>query len=66
MNQKHPKPVMQLNMIVLANRTNCYWCGQALRECGMCKGSGLFRGSNCKPCNGNGRLCPVHEGDWEQ
>ena len=44
----------------------CYWCGQALRQCGMCKGSGLFRAEKCRPCAGHGCLCPTHEGDWEE
>lgn len=47
-------------------RTHCYWCGQKLRECGMCKGSGQFRGAKCKPCGGHGCLCPTHEGEWDE
>jgi len=64
--EKTAKSILQFNMIIAGNRTNCYWCGQGLRECGMCKGSGLFKGSDCKPCNAQGRLCPTHEGDWER
>jgi hypothetical protein len=64
--QKSNKPILLLALIGKRNSaTNCFWCGVALRECGMCKGSGLYKGSICKPCKGQGRLCPTHEGDWE-
>jgi hypothetical protein len=53
-----------LSVIVTSPENNCYWCGQGLRQCGMCKGSGLFKGSTCQPCKGQGRICPTHEGDW--
>jgi hypothetical protein len=43
----------------------CNWCGQALQQCGLCKGSGLYKGSTCELCKGQGRLCPTHEGSWE-
>ena len=38
------KWVFQLNLMIAVKRICCYWCGQGLRECGMCKGSGLFGG----------------------
>ena len=58
------KWILQLNLMITSKTTYCYWCGQGLSQCGMCKGSGLFRGSDCKPCKGLGRLCPTHEGNW--
>ncbi len=59
-------PILQLNFIIASNRTICYWCGQSLMPCGMCKGSGLFRGSDCQCCNGSMRLCKNHDGNWER
>ena len=59
------KWILQLSVMITAKRAYCYWCGQGLRECGMCKGSGQFRGTECKPCKGHGNLCPTHEGDWD-
>ena len=56
----------QFIMVIRSAGNYCYWCGAGLRECGMCKGSGLFKGSTCSPCKGQGRLCPTHEGDWEK
>ena len=60
------KSLLQLTLVAGATSTYayCYWCGQCLRECGMCKGSGTFKDQECKPCKGKGSLCPVHEGDW--
>lgn len=62
---KNIKPgTIQLAYIVHATKVRCYWCRQQLRQCGMCKGSGKFKGETCMPCIGNGWMCPTHEGDW--
>jgi|GEM_PF-2045633 hypothetical protein len=60
------QPIFQLNMTIAPTRVYCYWCGQGLRQCGTCKGSGLYKGANCPPCKGHGCLCPAHEGDWDK
>ncbi len=56
---------LQLVLMVGENRTHCYWCGQPLRTCGTCKGSGQYKENGCKSCQGNGMMCPTHESDWE-
>jgi len=57
---------IQLAYIVNVTKARCYWCGQQLRQCGMCKASGKFRNETCTACLGNGWMCPTHEGDWLQ
>ncbi len=57
---------LQLTLIVRVTKERCYWCGQQLRECGMCKASGKYRGENCTACLATGWMCPTHEGDWPQ
>jgi len=64
--KKPLKPTLQLTIMVTEARRYCYWCGQGLRKCGMCIGSGQFRGEKCKACHGHGVLCPTHEGDWDE
>jgi hypothetical protein len=64
-NLYNKKPAASLVLVIQQSFIRCYWCGQVLRQCGMCKGSGQFRADKCKPCNGLGCLCPTHEGDWE-
>ena len=59
-------PVLQLSFVMAANLKMCYWCGQILMPCGMCKGSGLFKGSDCQCCNGSRRLCASHYGNWDK
>jgi hypothetical protein len=61
---KAAKPILQLIALTRIPDSYCFWCEQALTQCGMCKGSGLYKGSDCKICNGQGRICPTHEGDW--
>jgi len=56
--------LFQLAAVVRVSARNCWWCGEELKGCGLCKGSGMYRGSTCMPCKGQGRLCPVHQGDW--
>ena len=65
-NREIIKPILQYILMTAGVSSYCFWCGQALRECGMCKGSGSFNGATCKPCRGFGRLCTVHEADWEE
>ena len=43
----------------------CFWCWCDLIPCGLCKGSGLYKGSDCNDCNQQGRICPTHQGDWK-
>jgi hypothetical protein len=64
--KKELKPTLQLALIIAGVRTDCYWCARTLRQCGMCSGSGRFRNEKCKPCKGQGCLCPTHEGDWDE
>jgi hypothetical protein len=65
-NNNNKKTVALLVLVIEQSYRRCYWCGQMLRQCGMCKGSGQFRTEKCKACNGNGCLCPTHEGDWDE
>lgn len=55
---------LQFALIINTTRERCYWCGQGLRECGMCKGTGKYRGEKCTACLHSGWMCPTHEGDW--
>jgi hypothetical protein len=55
---------LQLAYIIKTTNVRCFWCGQQLRQCGICHGSGKFKNENCKPCLANGWICPTHEGDW--
>jgi hypothetical protein len=55
---------LQLSIIIKTTETRCYWCGQELRECRLCQGSGAIRGESCSTCLGNAWLCPTHEGNW--
>lgn len=57
---------IQLSFIINVSSNRCYWCGQQLRLCGACKGTGKFHGEACKACLKNGWLCPTHEGDWTE
>lgn len=57
---------LQFSYTIKVTKERCYWCGQHLRECGMCKGLGNFRGEKCPACLATGWMCPTHEGDWPQ
>jgi hypothetical protein len=59
-----PKNTLVYYYIANEITNRCFWCGQMVRECGTCKGGGKYRGENCPACNGNGKMCPTHEGDW--
>lgn len=56
----------QLAYITRVINVRCYWCGQLLKPCKNCKGSGKCIGNNCTACAGNGWICPTHEQDWTE
>ncbi len=58
------KPILLFTIAITKPSKSCYWCGQPLKECDTCGGNGFTNDSTCKLCNGNGRLCPTHNGDW--
>ena len=57
---------IRLVFVVISDvRTHCYWCAKPLKQCGTCRGSGQYKGLECRSCKGQGIVCPTHEGDWE-
>lgn len=58
------KPVIQLVTLKTIPDSYCFWCERELIQCGLCKGTGLYKGSDCKDCNGQKRICPIHKGEW--
>ena len=59
------KPVLQFSLIVKIPDDYCFWCERELMPCGLCEGSGLYKGSDCNDCYRQGRICPTHQGDWK-
>ena len=62
--KKTAKPILEISALIKIPDNTCFWCEQALIQCGMCKGSGLYKGSDCKVCHTQRRICPTHGGDW--
>lgn len=62
--KKQPHGYLQLAYITRITNVRCYWCGQLLKSCKTCKGTGKNIGNNCMACAGNGWICPTHEQDW--
>ena len=46
-------------------RNYCYWCGQKLNSCELCRGKGVRNNGSCEKCNGTGVLCATHDKLWD-
>jgi hypothetical protein len=62
--EKTYKPILLFTLAITKASTSCFWCGQSLYECGICRGSGSINDISCQSCKGNGRICLTHQGNW--